>query len=39
VLIGNAVYFACSRFLPPGARHNTGGFDFGLASISGFTWP
>lgn len=31
VLIGNAVYFACSRYLPPAARHNTDGFDLGLA--------
>lgn len=30
VLIGNALYFACSRFLPPAARHNTAGFDLGL---------
>jgi hypothetical protein len=30
VLIGNALYFACSGFLPPAARHNTAGFDLGL---------
>jgi hypothetical protein len=30
VLIGNAIYFACSQFLPPAARHNTAGFDLGL---------
>jgi len=30
VLIGNVLYFACSRFLPPAARHNTAGFDLGL---------
>jgi hypothetical protein len=30
VLIGNLVYSACSRFLPPAARHNTAGFDLGL---------
>jgi hypothetical protein len=30
VLIGNAIYFASSRFLPPAARHNTAGFDLGL---------
>ena len=30
VLIGNALYFACSRFLPVAARHNTAGFDLGL---------
>jgi hypothetical protein len=29
-LIGNALYFACSRFLPPPARHNSAGFDLGL---------
>ena len=31
VLIGNALYFACSGFLPPPARHNTAGIDLGLA--------
>ena len=31
VLIGNALYFACSGFLPPTARHNSAGFDLGLA--------
>jgi uncharacterized membrane protein YraQ (UPF0718 family) len=30
VLIGNALYFACSSFLPPAARHNNAGFDLGL---------
>jgi hypothetical protein len=30
VLIGNALYFACSPFLPLAARHNTSGFDLGL---------
>jgi purine-cytosine permease-like protein len=30
VLIGNALYFACSRFLPPAARHSRAGFDLGL---------
>jgi len=30
VLIGNVLYFACSRFLPPAARHNSAGFDLGL---------
>jgi hypothetical protein len=30
VLIGNALYFACSRYLPPAARHTTAGFDLGL---------
>lgn len=30
VLIGNALYFACSRYLPPAARHNSAGFDLGL---------
>jgi uncharacterized membrane protein YraQ (UPF0718 family) len=30
VLIGNALYFACSRYLPTAARHNTAGFDLGL---------
>jgi hypothetical protein len=30
VLIGNVLYFACSGFLPPAARHNTAGFDLGL---------
>jgi hypothetical protein len=30
VLIGNAVYFACSGFLPPAARHDSAGFDLGL---------
>ena len=31
VLIGNALYFACSRYLPPPARHNTAGIDLGVA--------
>jgi hypothetical protein len=31
VLIGNALYFACSGYLPPPARHNTAGIDLGLA--------
>jgi hypothetical protein len=31
VLIGNALYFACSGFLPPPARHNSAGLDLGLA--------
>jgi uncharacterized membrane protein YraQ (UPF0718 family) len=30
VLIGNAIYFACSGFLPLAARHNTAGLDLGL---------
>jgi hypothetical protein len=30
VLIGNALYSACSHFLPPAARHNRAGFDLGL---------
>jgi hypothetical protein len=30
VLIGNALYFGCSRFLPQAARHNTAGLDLGL---------
>jgi hypothetical protein len=30
VLIGNGLYFACSGYLPPAARHNTAGFDLGL---------
>jgi hypothetical protein len=30
VLVGNALYFAFSRFLPPAARHNSAGFDLGL---------
>ncbi|PSH04845.1 MAG: hypothetical protein CXZ00_05630 [Acidobacteria bacterium] len=30
VLIGNALYFACSGFLPVAARHNTAGLDLGL---------
>jgi hypothetical protein len=30
VLLGNALYFACSQYLPPAARHNTAGFDLGL---------
>jgi uncharacterized membrane protein YraQ (UPF0718 family) len=30
VLLGNALYFACSGYLPPAARHNTAGFDLGL---------
>jgi hypothetical protein len=31
VLIGNALYYACSGYLPPPARHNTAGVDLGLA--------
>jgi hypothetical protein len=30
VLLGNAIYLACSRSLPPAARHNPGSFDLGL---------
>jgi hypothetical protein len=30
VVIGNLLYFACGRFLPPAARHNTAQFDLGL---------
>jgi hypothetical protein len=30
VLIGNTLYFACSPFLPPAARHNRAGLDLGL---------
>ena len=31
VLIGNALYFACSALSAVPARHNTAGFDLGLA--------
>jgi hypothetical protein len=31
VLIGNALYFGFSGYLPPPARHNTAGIDLGLA--------
>jgi hypothetical protein len=30
VLIGNALYFGCARYLPPAARHGTARIDLGL---------